>query len=145
MDYYLTVILMGVIMVALSVWLLPNEEQRRKEHYRRCFNTVLKIQGTKIARKLRCSYYIIGRRERRCDLRLKDASVSKVHAVLRYTDSGFHIAPCRDTEFLMFGIDTEELPKVYVNGEEIPETGVVLEMGDVVRLGNTRFTLENRF
>lgn len=142
MAYYIPTILTGILLVALAGWLLTAEEQRRKVHFQRCYHTSFLDLNTKKARKLYRSHYIIGRRKRRCDIYVKGA-ISRVHAVLWHDGANFCIAPSRDLEILKLPADEKALPDVYVNGDKVPEEGVALCYGDVIRLGDGYFTLKN--
>ena len=140
MEYYLPTILTGVVTVALVFWLMKDECDRRHRYYVRAFHTrIVDLEGNR-ARELYRSSYVIGRRKRRCDICLRDEAVAKVHAVLWHDGQDFRIAPCRDMELLE---EAKQLPRVYVNGVEVPPQGVVLEMGDVIRMGSSRLMLED--
>ena len=142
MEYYIPTILIGIVTVLMAFSLLGKEEKRRHEHFKEQYHTVLIDLDEDLVRDLFRSHYIIGRRKRRCDIYVEDPSVSRVHAVLWHDGRHFCIAPVRDLEILNKH-KRKKLPKVYVNNEEVSEDGVVLCRGDVIRLGNSRFMLED--
>lgn len=141
MNDYIFTILAGIVLVGLICWLMTVEEDRRKRHFQRRYDTDFLDLDTGKARKLYRSHYIIGRRKRRCDIRIKDNSVSRVHATLWHDGVSFCIAPCRDMELLEKKEERNFLPEVYVNGEVVPAEGVALCPDDVIRMGNRRFQI----
>lgn len=143
MDHYMFTILAGILLVGLTGWLMTVEEKRRKRHYQRRYDTDFLDLDTEKARRLYRSHYIIGRRKRRCDIRIKDSSISRVHAILWHDGSSFCIAPCRDMELLEKKEDRSILPEVYVNGNIVPPEGIALDWDDVIRLGNRRFQIKD--
>ena len=145
MEYYIPTILAGVVLVVMTGWLVTVEEKRRHLHFKRRCHTSFVALDTNRARNLYRSHYIIGRRKRRCDIQIKDQTVSRVHATLWHDGTSFCIAPCRDMELLELAKNRKELPTVYVNGEKVPLEGVVLCWGDVIRMGNSRFMLKDTF
>ena len=143
MEYYIPTVLIGIVTVVMAFSLLGTEEKRRYSHFKEQYHTILiDLNEEDRVRDLFRSHYIIGRRKRRCDIYLDDPSVSRVHAVLWHDGIHFCIAPVRDLEILNKH-KRKKLPKVYVNNEEVSEDGVVLCRGDVIRLGNSRFMLED--
>ena len=142
MDYYIFTILAGILLVGLTGWLMAAEEERRKRHFQRRYDTDFLDLDTEKARKLYRSHYIIGRRKRRCDIRIKGEGVSRVHATLWHDGTSFCIAPCRDMELLEKKEDRNILPEVYVNGELVPAQGVALCWDDVIRMGSRRFQIK---
>ena len=144
MGYYLPTIAVGILTVVLAFGLLVQEEKRRKRYYQEIYHTSFVDLDANQARALYRSNYIIGSRKRRCDIYLDDKSISRVHAVLWHDGQYFCIAPTRDME-LSRKDRKKSLPKVYVNGEEIPESGAVLYYGDIIRMGSSRFTLKDNW
>lgn len=142
MNYYNFTLLAGFLLVGLIGWLMTVEEGRRKCHFQNIYDTVFVDLDHEKARKLYRSHYIIGRRKRRCDIRITGEGVSRVHAILWHDGISYCIAPCRDMKLLETEEDRKYLPEVYVNGEVVPEEGVVLCWDDVIRLGSRRFQIK---
>lgn len=142
MEYYIPTIAVGILMLVLLFTLLAVEGKRRHRYYQACYHTSFVALDENRAKDLFRSNYIIGRRTRRCDIHLSDPSISRVHAVLWHDGQNFCIAPICDMEISRKAAK-KALPKVYVNGDEVPESGVVLEYGDIIRMGDSRFTLQD--
>ena len=147
MKIYILTILTGFLTAAMIFWLMGKESDRRYVHYAQRFHTYFVSLDSNRAKRLYRTHYIIGRRKRRCDIcldMLGDMSIAKVHAVLWYDGVNFCIAPSRDLSALPdIGAAQKPLPVIYVNGELVPEEGVVVRCGDRIRMGNSYFQLEN--
>lgn len=145
MLWYLMMIATGLT----AVWLLfsssDREMEKRQAHYAKLLHSAFVICDTGQEADLYRSYYVIGRRRRRCDLSLdflKDPAISKVHGILWYDNAlgQFSIAPARNWTPAR-GV---YYPEITVNAEKVPPTGVLLNYGDDIRMGSSQFTLALR-
>lgn len=137
---------MALLVGAAALWLMYKysdaEMNMREAHYRKLLHSAFVMCDIDLEAVLYRSYYVVGRRRRRCDLcldQLKDKSISKVHAILWYdsTRGCFCIGPAKNWKWGR-GV---YYPEIYVNGEKVPVFGKVLSYGDDIRMGCSQFTL----
>lgn len=142
MGMYYLMILCGILTLLVAIGILKQEMRQRQERYRELLHTNFLVCNSDLGMELSCAHYVIGRRERRCDIclkSLKDRAISRVHAVLWYDGHTYCIAPVYQRKLLGKSAYTT----LSVNGSPVPPKGCVLRPGDVIRMGNHNFTLED--
>lgn len=141
---FLTV-MTGLMTLILAFWIATDEMDRRHRYYAAKLHTVFVSVETKMTHQLYRTYYTIGRQRRQADLAVdfcNDPSISRVHAILWYDLKGNQFcikpAPKHKTFF-----SKPTYPTVYVNNKPIPNSGVPLRNGDMIRLGQSHFILQD--
>jgi len=132
--------LFGLAAALLAGWNAQREMAARRQAAIRSLHTRITVCGTRMHADLWSACYVIGRRRRRCDLDLSGAdrggTVSKVHAVLRRTSSGFRIFPVYDRK-------KHRYTEVYVNAAAVSPKGCEVRYYDQIRLGSLTLMLSD--
>lgn len=126
---YFFILLTGCLATVLCFSLLAYEYRARKTYYTEKFNATLwveKSSGEPAYHNFTSTYYVLGRRKRRCDIYLgeDDPTVGREHAVIWYNGSGFSIKGTPGHS-------------VYIKGEAVPEEGIALKYNDTITVGCT--------
>lgn len=142
MEMYYIMILCGVLALLIAARGLNREMVQRQKYYKELLHTKFCVCNSNEAMDLACTYYVVGRRKRRCDIslrELRDMSISKVHAILWYDGHSFCIKPVCVRK--LFGKSKYSI--LHINGRSVPPGGSRLSYGDVIRMGNNYFVLED--
>ena len=147
LPYVLTV-LSGLLALVSAAFCLSMERNLRRDRNRRIIHTAFTMYGRRnkdgqeVQADLYCTDNLIGRRKRKCNIclaDLKDSSISRVHARLWIDNGTFCIAPVARYSFPAKVTYSE----VYLNGTPVPREGMIVYIGDVIRMGNSEFYLKD--
>lgn len=145
---YIFTVLIGLLSLTAAVIGLSEELELRRKRNCEILHTAFTIYGRRDAsgREVQASLYctdnLIGRRKRKCNIcldRLKDPTISRIHARLWLDHGQFCIAP------VPRGLIPSRVtyPEIHVNGVLVPPQGMIIYTGDVIRMGNSEFYLKD--
>lgn len=145
---YTFTVLIGLLALAAAVICLPEEMELRRKRNCEILHTAFTIYGRRDANgrevqaNLYCTDNLIGRRKRKCNIcldKLRDPTISRIHARLWLEHGNFCIAP------VPRGLPPFRVtyPEILVNGALVPPQGMIVYTGDVIRMGNSEFYLKD--
>lgn len=147
LSYTLTA-LIGLLALTAAFFGLPEEMEFRRKRNTQILHTAFTIYGRRDANghevqaNLYCTDNLIGRRKRKCNIcldKLNDPAISRIHARLWLEHGQFCIAPV--PRGLLPGRIT--YPEILVNSVPVPPQGMIVYIGDVIRMGNSEFYLKD--
>lgn len=140
--------LAGILTLLLSTYSSRSQMMHRREVCRQYFNIRFVNTRTGGFLDLTAGHYVIGRQRKKCDISLDDLddpTISRVHAVLFWDGNSYCIAPVHPNSPFAH----PSYPNVYIHRcgcplqeAAVPMEGVKLRHGDVLRLGESEFTLK---
>lgn len=145
---YIITVMIGLLTLIAAVLGLSGELELRRKRNCAILHTAFTIYGRRDANgrevqaNLYCTDNLIGRRKRKCNIcldRLKDPTISRIHARLWLHNGQFCIAP------VPRGLLPSRVtyPEIFVNGVSVPPQGMIVYTGDVIRMGNSEFYLKD--
>lgn len=140
---YFILFLLGMVVLCIGWEAAKRESRQRQERYRTLLNTQFVCLETRLAADLCGTYFVLGRRKRKCDLclaDLNDPTISRIHAVLWWDGTDFCIQPVYQFHFLK----PSRYTRVIVNGQSVPPSGVKVKPGDEIILGRSHFTIRRK-
>lgn len=129
--YNILLCILGGVAIVTGFQASVVEGRLRNRYYTKQMGAFLEIHAPgktveKIA--LASTSLILGRRPRKCQIRLKDPSVSRIHALLFRQEGAFWIQPAYNEDDKCWG-------QVIVNGAELCNQPKKLRSGDRITLG----------